>query len=94
MDLMFLIEFRLRIYIILKVKRTENRIMDIYGDKENIQNFVRQLSSAIKRNPLNEVISNSDYEDENFTNYNLRFADANIAIEEELEIYQLLNGAK
>ena len=91
---MFLIEFRLRIYIILKVKRTKNRIMDIYGDKENIQNFVRQLSSAIKRNPLDEVISNSDYEDENFMNYNLRFADANIAIEEELEIYQLLNGAK
>ncbi len=79
---------------IKKIPNIENRIMDIYGDKENIQNFVRQLSSAIKRNPLNEVISNSDYEDENFTNYNLRFADANIAIEEELEIYQLLNGVK
>lgn len=77
-----------------KIPNIENRIMDIYGEKENIQNFVRQLSTAIKRNPLNEVISNSDYEDENFTNYNLRFADANIAIEEELEIYQLLNGVK
>lgn len=81
----------INIYI-KKIPNLENRIMDIYGDKENIRDFVHNLSIAIKRNPLNEVVSNVDYEDENFTKFNLRFADTNIAIEEELEIYRLLNG--
>lgn len=81
----------INIYI-KKIPNLENRIMDIYGDKENIRDFVHNLSIATKRNPLNEVVSNVDYEDENFTKFNLRFADTNIAIEEELEIYRLLNG--
>ena len=81
----------INIYI-KKIPNLENRIMDVYGDKEDIRGFIHNLSIAIKRNPLNEVVSNAAYEDENFTKFNLRFADKNIAIEEELEIYNLLNG--
>ena len=52
------------------------------------------MINSLKRNVLNEVVSNSDYEDENFTDYNLRFADIEVAIQEELEIYNLLKRSE
>ena len=58
--------------------------------KEDIKKFIEKLISSLNRNVLNEVVSNSDYEDENFTDYNIRFADIEVAIQEELEIYNLL----
>ena len=64
-----------------------------YGDfriKEDIKKFIEKLISSLNRNVLNEVVSNFDYEDENFTDYNLRFADIEVAIQEKLEIYNLL----
>lgn len=64
--------------------------MDVYGKKDDIRKFIDNLISSLNRNVLNEVVSNSDYEDENFTDYNLRFADIEVAIQEELEIYNLL----
>ncbi len=79
----------INIYI-KKLPNIESRIMDIYGKKENIQNFIKNIMNNSKRNVLNDVVSNSDYEDENFTNYNLRFADIETAIREETEIYELL----
>lgn len=58
--------------------------------KEDIKEFIEKLISSLNRNVLNEVVSNSDYEDENFTDYNLRFADIEVVIQEKLEIYNLL----
>lgn len=58
--------------------------------KEDIKEFIEKLISGLNRNVLNEVVSNSDYEDENFTDYNLKFADIEIVILEKLEIYNLL----
>lgn len=79
----------INIYI-KKLPTIENRIMDVYGKKENIQKFINDLAHSLSRNVLNEVVSNSDYEDENFTDYNLRFADLDAAINEELATYELL----
>ena len=79
----------INIYI-KKLPNIENRIMDVYGKKDVIRKFIDNLISSLNRNVLNEVVSNSDYEDENFTDYNLRFADIEVAIQEELEIYNLL----
>lgn len=79
----------INIYI-KKLPNIENRIMDVYGKRENIKKFIEKLISSLDRNVLNEVVSNSDYEDENFTDYNIRFADIEVAIQEELEIYNLL----
>lgn len=79
----------INIYI-YKLPNIENRIMDVYGKKDDIKKFIENLISSLNRNVLNEVVSNSDYEDENFTDYNLRFADIEVAIQEELEIYNLL----
>lgn len=79
----------INIYI-KKLPNIENRIMDVYGKREDIKKFIEKLISSLNRNVLNEVVSNSDYEDENFTDYNLRFADIEVEIQEELEIYNLL----
>ena len=79
----------LNIYI-KKLPNIENRIIDIFGKKEDIQNFLNSLISNLNRNVLNDIVSNAAYEDENFTEYNLRFADLESAINEELEIYKLL----
>ena len=79
----------INIYI-KKLPNIENRIMDVYGKREDIKKFIEKLISSLNRNVLNEVVSNSDYEDENFTDYNLRFADIEVEIQEELEIYNLI----
>lgn len=85
----------INIYI-KKLPNIESRIMDIYGKKEDIKIFINHLISSLNRNVFNEVVSNSNYEDENFTDYNLRFADLEVAIQEELAIYELMldKGAK
>lgn len=79
----------INIYI-KKLPNIESRIMDIYGKKENIKKFINNLINSLNRNVFNEVVSNTDYEDENFTDYNLRFANLEIAIQEELAIYELM----
>ena len=80
----------INIYI-KKLPNIENRIMDVYGKEDAIRDFINNLINSLNRNVLNEVVSNSNYEDENFTDYNLRFADIQTAIQEELDIYNLLN---
>ena len=84
----------INIYI-KKLPNIESRIMDIYGKKENIKKWesgkvVGYGLNSLNRNVFNEVVSNTDYEDENFTDYNLRFANLEIAIQEELAIYELM----
>ena len=80
----------INIYI-KKLPNIENRIMDVYGKEDAIRDFINNLINSLNRNVLNEVVSNSNYEDVNFTDYNLRFADIETAIQEELDIYNLLN---
>ena len=79
----------INIYI-KKLPNIESRIMNVFGKKENIKKFINDLNKSLDRNVFNEVVSNSNYEDENFTNYNLRFADLEVAIQEELAIYELM----
>ncbi len=79
----------LNIYI-KKLPNIESRIMDIYGKKEDIKEFINNLINSLNRNVFNETVSNTNYEDENFTDYNLRFADLDVAIQEELAIYDLM----
>ena len=79
----------INIYI-KKLPNIENRIMDIYGKKEDIKKFINGLTHSLNRNVFNDIVSNSDYEDENFTDYNLRFADLDTAVKEEMAIFDLL----
>jgi len=74
-----------------RIPTFENRILDIFGKKEDIKKFLDNIMEYGQNVLLNSV-TNIDYEEENFTEHNLRFADLNGIIEEELEIYNLLNG--
>ena len=75
---------------IKKLPNIECRVMDVFGKKEKIQEFINKIMTNLSRNVFNESISNMEYENENFDGYNLRFADLETAISEELSIYQIL----
>lgn len=75
---------------IKKLPNIECRIMDVFGKKEKIQEFINNIATNLSRNVFNESISNKAYENENFDGYNLRFADLEAAISEELSIYQIM----
>ena len=67
--------------------------MDIYGKKSSIHNF---LDNIITKHDdiIYNLISDKKYEDENFTDFNLRFADIENAIKEEVEVFNLLKGVE
>lgn len=79
----------INIYI-KKLPNIESRIMDVFGKKEKIHEFINNIMTNLSRNVFNESISNMAYEDENFDGYNLRFADLEAAINEELSIYEIM----
>lgn len=79
----------INIYI-KKLPNTECRIMDVFGKKEKIQEFINNIMTNLSRNVFNETISNMAYENEIFDGYNLRFADIETAINEELSIYEIM----
>lgn len=82
----------INIYI-KRLPNIENRIMDIYGKKSSIHNF---LDNIITKHDdiIYNLISDKKYEDENFTDFNLRFADIENAIKEEVEVFNLLKGVE
>lgn len=79
----------INIYI-KKIPNVECRILDVFGKKEKIYEFINNISKSLSRNVFNESVSNIKYEDENFEGHNLRFADLEAAIKEELDIYEIL----
>lgn len=76
---------------IKRIPNVENHIMDVYGKKENILKFIKKITTISDKTMLN-MISNIQLEDEDLFNSNLSFADENVAIQEELAIYNLLNN--
>lgn len=87
----------LHIYI-KRIPNMENRVMDIYGKSEDIKNLINKITQLNSRTLLN-VVSDKNLSDQNFSQYNLRFADLNSVIDEELNMYKLtkeseLNGVR
>lgn len=74
---------------IKRIPTIENRVLDIFGKKEDIKELLDKIMGYGKNVLLNSV-SNAEYEDENFTDYNLRFADIKGIIDEELDIFNLI----
>lgn len=79
----------INIYI-KRLPNIENRIMDIYGSKKEIRSFINKIVTEHDKKILHNLISDKKYENEDFTDYNLRFADMENAINQEIEIYNLL----
>ena len=77
----------LNIYI-KRVPNIENRVMDVFGKGENIRNLINTIVEYNSRALLN-VINDKELSEQNFSQYNLRFADLNGVIEEEMNMYAL-----
>lgn len=73
---------------IKKIPNTQNRVMDIYGKKEKIKELIDNIISINNRTLLN-IVNDKDLSEQNFSKYNLRFADLNSVIDEELGMYTL-----
>lgn len=74
---------------IKRMPNIENHIMDVYGKKEAILSFIKKITTVSDKTMLS-MISNIQLEEDEY-DYNLSFADQNVAIEEELAIFNLLN---
>ena len=77
----------INIYI-KKIPNTENRVMDIYGKKEKIRELINNIVSINNRTLLN-IVNYKELSEQNFSQYNLRFADLTSVMNEELDMYAL-----
>lgn len=76
---------------IKRLPKIDNRVMNIYGKKEDIKILLDKLI-ADNKNALLNLITDNELEAQNFSNYNLKFADIQSIIEEETSIYELTKG--
>lgn len=87
----------LNIYI-KRIPNIENRVMDVFGKGEIIRNLINSIVECNNRSLLN-IINDKELSEQNFSQYNLRFADLNGVIEEEMNMYTLtkeseINGVR
>lgn len=72
-----------------RIPTIENRVLDVFGKSENIRKFLNKITEY-DSNILLDQVTNFNFEDENFNDYNLRFADLNSIVEEEKYMFKLL----
>lgn len=77
----------LNIYI-KRIPNIENRVIDVFGKGEKIRSLINAIIECNNRSLLN-VINDKELSEQNFSQHNLRFADLNSVIEEELNMYTL-----
>lgn len=73
---------------IKRIPNIENRVMDVYGNRENIQSLINKVLET-NSNALLNIINDEKLSRQDFSNNNLRFADKNSIIEEECSVYAL-----
>ena len=73
---------------IKRLPKTDNRIISIYGKSEYIKELLEKIIE-INKSTLLSSINDNNLSEQNFSDYNLRFADINSIIEEELNMYDL-----
>lgn len=76
---------------IKRLPSVENRIMDIYGKREDIKKFL-DLMTDNNKDALSNIISDFKIDDEDYAEYNLVFTDYNSTKEEEVRIFNIMNG--
>lgn len=82
----------LNIYI-KRIPNIENRVMDVFGKSENIRNLINSIININNQSLLN-VVNDTKLSEQEFSQYNLRFADLNSIIEEELNMYTLIKESE
>lgn len=74
---------------IKRIPTIENRVLDIFGKSEDIKEFLNKIMEY-NDNVLLDQVTDLKFEEEDFNDYNLRFADLHGIIDEEKEMFQLL----
>jgi len=73
---------------IKKIPKIDNRIIDIFGKSDAIKQLLENIININNRTLLS-TINDNDLSEQNFSNYNLRFADLNSIIDEEMNMFNL-----
>lgn len=73
---------------IKRIPCCEDRIMDVYGKKEDIKKLINSIIEINDQTLLN-IINDKQLSEQNFSQYNLRFADLSSIMDEELYMYSL-----
>lgn len=73
-----------------RMPNIENHIMDVYGKKDDILDFIKKITNVSDKTMLS-MISNIQLEEDDY-DYNLAFADENTAINEEVALFNLMNN--
>lgn len=72
---------------IKRIPNRQNYVMDVYGKKEYIHKFIEKLTKQ-KVLALLSFVNNIKLEDDNYSDYNLRFSDLDLVINEELDNFK------
>ena len=76
---------------IKRVPNRQNYIMDVYGKKEYIHKFIDKLTKQ-KVLALLSFVNNLKLEDDNYSDYNLKFSNLDLIIKEELDNFKEMKG--
>ena len=76
---------------IKRIPNRQNYVMDVYGKKEFIHKFIEKLTNQ-KVLALLSFVNNIKLEDDNYSDYNLRFSDLDLVIKEELDNFKEMKG--
>lgn len=80
----------INIYI-KRIPNRQNYVMDVYGKKEFIHAFINELTKQ-KTLALLSFVNNIKLEDDNYSDYNLRFSNLDLVIHEELNNFKEMKG--
>ncbi len=64
---------------IKRIPNRQNYVMDVYGKRELIHKFIEKLTKQ-KTLALLSLVNNIKLEDDNYSDYNLRFSDLDLVI--------------
>ena len=78
---------KINVYI-KRIPKLDSRVIDIFGDSNIIKELIEKIT-RINNKTLLSSINDNDLSEQNFSEHNLRFADLNSIIQEELNMYQL-----
>lgn len=76
---------------IKRIPNRQNYVMDVYGKRELIHKFIEKLTKQ-KTLALLSLVNNIKLEDDNYSDYNLRFSDLDLVINDELDNFKKMKG--
>ena len=76
---------------IKRIPNRQNYVMDVYGKRELIHKFIEKLTKQ-KTLALLSLVNNIKLEDDNYSDYNLRFSDLDLVINDELDNFKKMKA--